>query len=75
MADTLEDLPEVSVSNENKPLFTPELVLDSRLCIKDSLPFAVQKSASRHSCATAVDRNPCPTGPSATTETINEYIG
>ena len=45
MSDTLDDLPTISSGDSNEPLFTPSLVLDSRLDVKSSLGFAIQKSA------------------------------
>ena len=45
MTDTLDDLPTISSGDSNEPLFTPSLVLDSRLDVKSSLGFAIQKSA------------------------------
>ena len=47
MADTLEDLPAISTSEDNQPLFKPQLVLDPRLDVKSSLNMAVQKSGQQ----------------------------
>ena len=47
MADTLEDLPAISTSEDNQPLFKPQLVLDPRLNVKSSLNFAVEKSGQQ----------------------------
>ena len=47
MADTLEDLHAISTSEDNQPLFKPQLVLDPRLNVKSSLNFAVEKSGQQ----------------------------
>ena len=44
MSDTLDDLPTISSGDSNEPLFTTALVLDSRLDVKSSLGFGIQKS-------------------------------
>jgi hypothetical protein len=46
-AADLEDLPTVSTSDANAPLFDTQLVLDSRLAVKSSLTFGVEKSGQQ----------------------------
>ena len=47
MASELEDLPSISSSDNNAPLFDTQLILDSRLAVKSSLTFGVEKSGQQ----------------------------